>query len=263
RNAGGVKHGKVDLTRAITVSSDVYFYQLGAAFWGQRDRVPDALQDTAKAFGLGSRTGIPLVGEQPGRVWTPADRKRFHDKKPKDFPEGNWRTGDNINLAIGQGDVAVTPLQIASAYGAFATGGTLAPPRIAARVLDPQSRPVADVPAAAPRKIDLPTGSDAVLAGLQAAVADPKGTAYGAFAGFPLATFPIAGKTGTAQVPPLQDTAMFVSFGPVARPQFVVAVVMEESGFGGSTAAPVARRVWDGLMGAPPGPIALTEGGAD
>ncbi len=263
RNAGGVKHGKVDLTRAITVSSDVYFYQLGAAFWGQRDRVPDAMQDTAKAFGLGSRTGIPLVGEQPGRVWTPADRKRFHDKKPKDFPEGNWRTGDNINLAIGQGDVAVTPLQIASAYGAFATGGTLAPPRIAARVLDPQSRPVADVPAAAPRKIDLPTGSDAVLAGLQAAVADPKGTAYGAFAGFPLATFPIAGKTGTAQVPPLQDTAMFVSFGPVARPQFVVAVVMEESGFGGSTAAPVARRVWDGLMGAPPGPIALTEGGAD
>lgn len=263
RNAGGIKHGRVDLVRALLVSSDVYYYQLGASFWTQRDKAPDAMQETARRFGLGELTEIPLLGEQPGRVWTPADRLKFHERRPKDFPEGAWRTGDNINMAIGQGDVAVTPLQLASAYGAFATGGTLVPPRIAARVLDPQSRPVADLPAQPSRQIPLPPGSDAVAAGLQAVVADPKGTAYAAFAGFPLASFPIAGKTGTAQVPPLQDTALFVSYGPLPRPQFVVAVVMEESGFGAATAAPVSRRIWEGLVGAPPGPVTLTEGTAD
>jgi penicillin-binding protein 2 len=263
RNAGGLKNGKVNLTRAITVSSDVFFYQLGAAFWSQRGQAPDAMQNTARAFGLGTRTGIPLLGEQKGRVWTPADRKKAHDQAPKAFPEGNWRTGDNVNLAIGQGDLAVTPLQLTSAYGAFATGGNLTPPRVAARVLDPQGRPVADLPVEPSRKITLPTGSDSVMAGLQGAVSDPKGTAYAAFAGFPLASFPLAGKTGTAQVPPLQDTALFVSFGPVTHPQYVVTVVMEESGFGGSTAAPVARRMWDGLVGTPPGPVTLAGGGAD
>ena len=221
------------------------------------------MQNTAKAFGLGNRTGIPLLGEQKGRVWAPADRKRAHDQAPKAFPEGNWRTGDNVNLAIGQGDLAVTPLQLASAYGAFATGGTLAPPRVAERVLDPQARPVANLPLEPALRITLPPGSDSIMAGLQGAVSDPKGTAYAAFAGFPLASFPIAGKTGTAQIPPLQDTALFVSFGPVTHPQFVVAVVMEESGFGGATAAPVARRVWEGLVGTPPGPVTLAGGGAD
>lgn len=263
KNAGGTKNGRVNLARALTVSSDVFFYFLGASFWTQRSSVGDAIQETAKSFGLGQRTGIPLLGEQPGRVWTPADKKRFHEKRPKDFPYGGWFTGDNVNLAIGQGDVAVTPLQLASAYGAYATGGTLAPPRIAARVLDQQGKPVEDLAPSTTRHVALPPNSDAVLAGLQGAVADPGGTAYPAFAGFPLQTFPIAGKTGTAQVPPLQDTALFVSFGPVPHPQYVVAIVMEEAGFGGSTAAPVARRIWEGLVGAPPGPVALTGEGAD
>jgi penicillin-binding protein 2 len=263
RNAQGAKNGRVNLAKALTVSSDAFFYYLGASFWTQRGQVGDAMQDTAKEFGLGARTGIPLLGEQPGRVWTPADKKRFHEKRPKDFPYGDWHTGDNVHLAIGQGDVAVTPLQLASAYGAFATGGTLTPPRIAARVLDQQARPVEDLPTTPARHLDLPAGKDAILTGLEGTVADPKGTAYAAFAGFPLASFPIAGKTGTAQVPPLQDTALFVSFGPVNHPQYVVAVVMEESGFGGSSAAPVARRVWEGLVGAPPGAVTLAGEGAD
>ena len=262
-NAGGLRNGKVNLSRAVTVSSDVFFYQLGAAFWGKNPRNDTSMQDEAKLFGLGSRTGIPLLGEQPGRVWTPADRQRNHKNAPKAFPEGNWRTGDNVNLAIGQGDLAITPLQLASAYGAFATGGNLAPPRIAARVLDPQGRPVADLPSTPARKIALPSGADAISSGLQGAVSDPKGTAYPAFAGFPLASYPIAGKTGTAQVPPLQDTALFVSYGPLPQPKYVVAVVMEESGFGGSAAAPVARRVWEGLAGAPPGEVTLAGAGAD
>jgi penicillin-binding protein 2 len=258
KNALGLKHGKVNVARALTVSSDVFFYSLGATFWG---RPPDrtAIQDMAKQYGLGALTGIPLPSEQTGRVWTPADRERAHARAPKAFPERNWRTGDNVNLAIGQGDVAITPLQLASAYGAFAVGGTLAPPRIAARELDQLGKPIKDIPIPSARHINLPPNSDAIRAGLQGAVQDPKGTAYAAFAGFPLASFPLAGKTGTAQVPPLQDTAVFVSYGPTQQPKYVVAVVMEESGFGGSTAAPVSRRIWDGLVGTPPGPITLGE----
>jgi penicillin-binding protein 2 len=263
RNAGGIKNGKVNLTRALTVSSDVFFYYLGATFWQKAPNSDTAMQDEARAFGLGTRTGIPLLGEQKGRIWTYADKRKAHAERPKDFPFGNWQTGDNVNLAIGQGDTAVTPLQLASAYGAFATGGKLAPPRIAARILDQQARPVADLPLEPSRTIALPAGKDAIAQGLVGAVADPKGTAYGAFAGFPLTSFPIAGKTGTAQVPPLQDTALFVSYGPVTHPQYVVAVVMEQAGFGGSTAAPVARRVWEGLAGAPPGPVTLADSVAD
>ena len=87
------------------------------------------------------------------------------------------------------------------------------------------------------------------MAGLADVVAHPDGTAYNAFAGWPLATYGIAGKTGTAQAKPKQDTAIFVGFGPVAEPRHVVSVVMEQSGFGASAAAPVARRVFGAITG--------------
>jgi penicillin-binding protein 2 len=86
-------------------------------------------------------------------------------------------------------------------------------------------------------------------------VANSKGTAAPAFAGFPLAQFPIAGKTGTAQVPPKQDTALFAAFGPTEDPRYAVSVVMEESGFGAAAAAPVARRIFDQILALPLTPI--------
>jgi penicillin-binding protein 2 len=94
------------------------------------------------------------------------------------------------------------------------------------------------------------------------AVGSPSGTAYSAFTGFPLASFPLAGKTGTAQVVGKQDTSLFCAFGPVNDPRYVVAVVMEESGFGASSAAPVARRIFDGIAGVALKPVS-TVGGSD
>jgi penicillin-binding protein 2 len=99
-----------------------------------------------------------------------------------------------------------------------------------------------------------------MLEGFKGAVADPKGTAFGAFAGFPIGTFPIAGKTGTAEVPPKQDTALFSAFAPADDPRYVVTVVMEESGRGAQAAAPVARRVFEGLMGEQPNPVSRAGG---
>lgn len=261
RNAGSRAYGRVNLSRAITVSSDVFFYNLGANFWFAGGPNALAIQETARQLGLGDRTGVPLAGEQRGRVPDPESRRRLNELRPDAFPEGKWRAGDNVNLSIGQGETVVTPLQLVNAYAAFANGGTLYQPRVAARVLDRGGKAVREVAPKALRTIPLdPNVRTPIVAGLRGAVYDPLGTAAGAFAGFPLDTLSVAGKTGTAQVSGRQDTALFVAFAPVENPQYVVAVVMEEAGFGGSAAAPVARRILAGLAGAPPGPVQLVGG---
>jgi penicillin-binding protein 2 len=262
RNAGGIAHGKVNLTRGLTVSSDVFFYQLGAAFWTQRSQHGDAMQDVARKLGFGTPTGIPLPSEAKGRVPDPATRRRLHEANPTAFPNGDWRTGDNINLAIGQGEMAVTPLQLATAYGTFANGGTVFRPRVVAKVVDQKRRILREVEPIAERKVALsPAIRDAIVAGLRGVVSG-EGTAAGAFAGFPLNRLSVAGKTGTSQVAKKQDTALFVAFAPVENPQYVVAVVMEEAGFGGSVAAPVARRILQKIAGTEESPIAIV-GGVD
>ncbi len=86
-----------------------------------------------------------------------------------------------------------------------------------------------------------------MLAGFRGVVSDPKGTAFGAFSGFPLDRFPVAGKTGTAEVGGKQDTSLFTAYAPADNPRYVISVVMEEAGLGASAAAPVARRVLEGI----------------
>jgi len=113
------------------------------------------------------------------------------------------------------------------------------------------------------RTIDMPPAlRGPVLSGLTGAVADPKGTAFDAFAGFPLAQFPLAGKTGTAQIYGKQDTSLFCAFGPTNAPRYTVTVVMEEAGFGASAAAPVARRIFEGVAGVATRPVSVV-GGSD
>ncbi|MGH9267680.1 MAG: penicillin-binding protein 2, partial [Acidimicrobiales bacterium] len=257
RNAGGTAYGRVNLTRSLVVSSDVYYYSLGARLWqegGER-----AIQDTAEQFGFGRRSGVGLLGEQAGRVPDTESRRRLHEQSPEAFPEGRWFTGDNVNLAIGQGEMVATPLQLANAYSTFANGGTLYQPRVAARVLGPDGQTVRDEPAVVTGTVELPASQrQPILEGLRGVVNRTEGTAYWAFAGFPFERLSVAGKTGTAQVSRLQDTALFVAFAPVEAPRYAVAVVMEEAGFGGATAAPVARRVLEGIAGQPPGPVRLS-----
>lgn len=261
RNAGGRAWGRINLSRALTVSSDAFFYDLGATFWERGGPAQTAIQAAARDLGLGTRTGIELAGELKGRIPDPESRKRLHELKPEAFPNGDWRTGDNVNLSIGQGDTAVTPLQLANAYATFANGGTVFNPRVAARVLESRGESVREIPSKVVSKVAIdPTHRAVVDQGLRLALIDAEGTATGAFAGFPLDAFPIAGKTGTAEVRTKQDTALFVAYAPANNPQFVVAVVMEEAGFGGSSAAPVARRIFEGLAGTPPGPVRLADG---
>ncbi|MDQ3574625.1 MAG: penicillin-binding protein 2 [Actinomycetota bacterium] len=258
RNAGSVSYGRVNLTRALTVSSDVYFYGLGADFWFRGGANAQAIQSTARQLGFGDRTGIPLSGEQKGRILDAGIRKKLNESNPEAFPNGRWYAGDNVNLSIGQGETVVTPLQLANAYATFANGGTLFSPRVAVRVLKPSGEVIRQLPPSPLRQVELPPNlRDPILEGLSGAVADPDGTAHGAFAGFPLDVFPVAGKTGTAQVMGKNDTAVFAAFAPARAPRYALSVFMEESGFGGAVAAPVARRVFEGLAGKPVGPVRL------
>jgi penicillin-binding protein 2 len=250
RNAGSHPWGRVDLRRAITVSSDVYFYNLGARFWLERSGLGGGLQETARAFGLDGKTGVPLPSDQPGRIPDPEWKKRFCEQIKCADP--GWRTGDSINMSIGQGEVLVTPLQLANAYATFANGGTRFQPRLA---IDEPPTPLRDIGLS-------PAMRQPILEGLKGVVSREEGTAYWAFAGFPNNTFPVAGKTGTAQVNNKHDTALFAAFAPADNPQYAIAVVMEESGFGGTTAAPVARRILQGIVnqGQTSEPIRLGQG---
>jgi penicillin-binding protein 2 len=252
RNAGSEAWGAVNLSRALTVSSDVYFYGVGDTFWARRKQLgEDPIQRQAAQYGFGASTGIPLPEESPGLVLTPklkAELVAKHSPLVDDDP--NWRTGLNLNLAIGQGVVTVTPIQIANAYATFANGGDRYQPNVALVVQQQDGTVVREIPPRKAAHVDIPPSiHDPILIGLQGVLANEKGTAYNAFQGFPLDRWRIAGKTGTAQVPPKQDNALFVGFGPVPSPQFVVSVVMEQSGFGATSAAPVARRLFGQLSG--------------
>ncbi|MDQ6798095.1 MAG: penicillin-binding protein 2 [Actinomycetota bacterium] len=257
RNALSEPHGRIAIPQAVTVSSDVFFYDLGKRFWEARDRYGQtAIQDMARTFGMGSLTGIELPFESEGRVPDPASRKKAHDANPEAFPTRDWFTGDNMNLAVGQGELVVSPLQLANAYSAFANGGMLYAPRVGANVLDVNAQVVRKIEPQPIRKVEMsPSAQEPLLTGFKGAVADPKGTAFPAFKGFPLAQFPVAGKTGTAEVAGKQDTALFSGFAPADNPKFEVTVVMEQSGFGASAAAPVARRVFEKLAGLAPQPV--------
>jgi penicillin-binding protein 2 len=255
-------YGRVPLPRAITVSSDVYFYNVGAQFWFQKGKVGDsAIQDVAHMLGLGVKTGIPIAGEAAGRISDPKTRAKLHEKNPKAFPEGGWFVGDNVIMAIGQGETVITPLQLANAYATFGNGGTVWQPKVALKVEDANGTTIQQFASQQIGHIDLPPAiHDPILTGLKGAIADPKGTAYGGFTGFPLNQLQVAGKTGTAQVNGKQDTALFASFAPADNPQYAISVVMEESGFGGTAAVPVARRIYDQIIGVTPGAIQLGTG---
>jgi len=259
RNAGSKPYGVVDLRRAMTVSSDVYFYSIGADFWAARGRLgEEGMQEVVRQYGFDQETGIPLPSEQDGRIPTPQQRREQYDANPGLFLEREWYTGSNVNMAIGQGEVAVTPLQLVNAYATFANGGTRYAPNIALKVTrsgDPQSVKRRFEPRInGTVEID-PSQRQAMVDGLIGVTTSEEGTAYATFDGFPHDAFPVAGKTGTAQVNGKADNALFSAFGPAHDPRYAVAVVLEESGYGGTAAAPVARALFDVFAGVVPMPL--------
>lgn len=246
QNAGKQKNGTVNLIRALTVSSDVYFYWLGDRMDGST-----LIQDSATAFGFDKKTGIDLPNESAGYVLTKAEKKALHAKYPTAYPNGEWYTGDNVQLAVGQNVIVVTPLQLARAYATLANGGTVYQPQVLWKVLTPNAN--LSNPDDVLRVVDpLITGtvtlpSDVrgpIISGLEG-VTSGVGTASSAFVTFDQSAFPIVGKTGTAQVDGKADTSLFASYGPANAPRWVVTAVMEESGFGAEAAGEVTRRIYE------------------
>ena len=248
-NARGAVNGAVNVSRALTVSSDVFYYWLGERFWDGRGKFGQAaIQDMARTLGMGEYTEVDLPFESDGRVADPAGRERLHRDNPTAFPFPEWYTGDNLNIAVGQGDTVITPLQLANAYGTFVNGGTVYAPQVGDAVLGRDGQEIRKVEPKVVRRTEMSSAvREPLLAGFKGVVSDPKGTAYGAFAGFPLSSFSVAGKTGTAEVAGKGDTSLFTAYAPAESPKYVISVVMEESGLGASAAAPVARRVLEGV----------------
>jgi penicillin-binding protein 2 len=165
-------------------------------------------------------------------------------------------------MAIGQGDVLLTPLQIASGYATMGNGGTVWQPHVVKEVHDGVTKELKRTidPKALNQFELLPEWRQALFDGLTGVTTQEGGTAVGAFSGFPHDVFPVAAKTGTAQVNTKAPTAVFGAFGPAGATQYAISVLLEESGYGGSVAAPVARRLFDVLSGATPLPPAPENG---
>jgi penicillin-binding protein 2 len=238
-NAGGVAHGVLALPQALTVSSDVFFYQLGRDM--NEKGMP--LQLWARRLGIGRKTGIDLPGEQPGRLPTPRWRERWFKKGLTERP---WSVGDNINLSVGQGDLLADPLQMAVAYAAIANGGRVLRPRLGLRIEDATGRVLQELDAPTARRVKIdPEYRQAIMEGLYGAANSPGGTSTPVFEGFPI---PVAGKTGTAEHFGKPDQSWYVALAPYPNPRYVVAVTDEAGGFGAETAAPMARRILAELL---------------
>ena len=238
-NAGDVVNGVLSLVRALTVSSDVFFYQLGRDMDGSG--MP--LQAWARRLGIGRNTGIDLPAEQPGRLPTPEWRNRWFKQGLGDRP---WSVGDNVNLSVGQGDLLSNPLQMAVAYAAIANGGRVLRPRLGLRIEDASGRALQQLDAPTARRVKIAEENrQAILEGLYGAANEPGGTSTPVFEGFPI---PIAGKTGTAEHAGKPDQSWYVALAPYPNPKYVVAVTDEAGGFGAETAAPMARRILAKLL---------------
>lgn len=255
--------GLINLPLALTVSSDYYFYNLGYLFWAQQGKFGQTpIQNVANGYGLDSYTNIDLPYETQGRVDSPTVRQTLHAQAPKSFPNVSWYTGDNIEMAFGQGTTAITPIGLANAYATFANGGTRYEPEVAAAVINSHNQVVVRYQPRILGHVSLPPGvRGPILQGLEGVVENPRGTAYGTFhsvANFSLASFPIAGKTGTASnAPGLEPNSWFVGFGPVNKPKYLVLCVVAEGGYGADAAAPVVAEAFNYLVAHPIRPISL------
>jgi penicillin-binding protein 2 len=254
-NAGKTPNGTVSLPRALEVSSDVFFYTLG------RDLNPldgQPLQRMAHRLGLGEATGVDLPGEAPGLVpdnrWRAevGDRER-RCRKRRHIPltalvgcgisdMRPWTVGDNVNLAVGQGDLQASPMQMAVAYGAIENGGRVVRPHLGVAVEDSNGRELQKIDPGTARRVKMDPGArDAIMQGLHAATSADGGTSADVFKGWNQKAFPVYGKTGTAQRNNRPDQSWYVCFVPNPSKPIVLAVTVEDGGFGAEAAAPVAR----------------------
>jgi penicillin-binding protein 2 len=240
--------GYLTLGEALVVSCDTVFYQYGLQFYRERRQEGEVFQRLLRRWGFGLASGIDLPFETEGRMPDAEWKARMHNLYPKAFPAGLWYPGDNINMSIGQGDLLVTPMQLAAAYSALANGGTLYRPQVALRVQRPDGTVVREFKPRAAGRVPIKRPLlGAIRDSLRGVVT--AGTAASAFAGFPHGEIPVAGKTGTAEVAGKQPHSWFAALAPADNPRYVVVAMVEEGGHGSQVAAPIVRQIIEGLYG--------------
>jgi penicillin-binding protein 2 len=233
-------HGNITLERALTVSCDITFYQVGLLLNGVGQ---DVLPSYARAFGFGAATGIE-VEEDPGLVPDPAWKIQAKGE--------GWAPGDSVNLAIGQSELLVSPLQVAVMMAAVGNGGTLYRPQVVEMIAsDPNQADWRLEPAV---HAQLPVSAENLAVtqeSLYRVTSASEGTAYQPFKGLNLA---VAGKTGTAESGQEDPHAWFAGYVPADDPEIAIAVVVEHAGEGASYAAPLFRAVVEAYYGIEPEP---------
>lgn len=264
-NANHQAYGTVDLTRALEVSSDVYFYKLGMSAYSHGHLI---IQRWARKLGLDRPTGVDLPGDIAGGGVIPDPKWRdqinafeLACRKSKHIPVTDnvfqagalgcgrsdlrqYNLGDTVNLAIGQGDLQASPLQMAMVYAAIENGGKIVVPHLGLEIESPGGELIQRIERDPARKISIdPTDLAAVRTGLHLAASQPEGTSGDVFSGWDQSRYPVYGKTGTAQRPPKADQSWYIAYVPDPKRPIVVAVTVEQGGFGAAVAAPIACRI--------------------
>jgi len=247
----------MDLVTAMAASCDTYFYELGKRFYDLPEDRGHPFQAWASRLGFDQPTDIDIGGEASGLLPTPEWRRATY----KAEIDRIWKPGYSIQLAIGQGDLRVTPIQMARFYALIANGGKLVTPHVVMDVEQPggngsQPRILPGIAPAPPKATDVdPAALAVVQQGLLAATHSSIGTSFGVFGAFPV---PIAGKTGTAEkvvdIPGypaghLESQSWWCGYGPYDDPKIVVCVLIENGGHGGTAAAPAALKVFEQFFG--------------
>lgn len=231
-NADGEALGWLNFRSALAHSDNVYFYEMG-------NRLGiDRLEKYARMFGLGQKTGVDLPYEASGLV---ANRRY----KEKNFDDGEWYLSETFDAAIGQGFNLVTPLQAAMVMGEIAADGKRYKPHVVNRIIAPDGSVVKDFQPELLSQLDVPE-EDIKL--IQDGLHDVTkyGTAASSFRGF---TVDIAGKTGTAENSQGRDHGWFVAYGPFDNPNIVVAVIVENGGYGSQSAVPIGCKILEAAFG--------------
>lgn len=281
RNFESKAHGDLTLQQIMEISCDTAFYRWSFRTWRalgglEAKDVQDPYADIARGFGLGSKTGVDLPNESAGRIpdrdwklnyWQSTKDAACERAEKNEYPEAKsakrkkelrgydeehclrgyqYRGGDAVNFSIGQGDVSTTPLQMAVVYAAIANGGNTIEPRIAAEALNQDGSVAERYSTKVRNRVELePDDLKIVREGLESVVS--RGTAAWAFRDWDNDRYPLAGKTGTAEVDGESSTSWFVSYDAGKDSKYVVLVVMGDSGTGSEYAAPVSASIWQAL----------------
>jgi penicillin-binding protein 2 len=265
-NAGKADYGAVGLVEALKVSSDTYFFEVGEL----ANRYHEVIQNMARELGIGHTTGIDLPSEIEGTIPDPAWREkqnRLQEKCEHEKHHGTcdivaevrpWSVGDNMDLAVGQGDLLTSPLQMAVAYSTLANAyrnggyGTVVTPHLGMEIDEPSGGLVQSLTFPPKRHVHL-NDSDLslVMEGIHEAASQPGGTSADVWAGWDQEQHPVYGKTGTAEHAGKEDQSWYMCYvGDPNRP-IVIAVTVQQGGFGAETAAPIARLIASQWFGKP------------